>query len=113
MRSELAGFRFEARNREVWLDGRRIQDWSARERAHRMAYVPQVHAGTFGFSVEDVVMMGRTARGSISADSMSVGIPFGGNLQFRTMRRSRFVTQAMKSASERGSGGASLNLSRI
>ena len=50
---------------EVWLDSRRIPAWSTRECARRIAYVPQVHAGTFGFSVEDVVMMGRTARRSI------------------------------------------------
>lgn len=38
---------------------RPIGDYSARELARRMAYVPQTAPVTFGFSVEQVVMMGR------------------------------------------------------
>ena len=37
------------------------------ERARVIAYVPQVHVGTFAFAVETVVLMGRTAHGSLFA----------------------------------------------
>jgi iron complex transport system ATP-binding protein len=36
-----------------------------RERARRIAYVPQTHIATFAFSVESVVLMGRTAHGNL------------------------------------------------
>jgi iron complex transport system ATP-binding protein len=36
-----------------------------RERARLIAYVPQVHAGTFAFTVEDVVLMSRTSHGGL------------------------------------------------
>ena len=52
---------------EVLLEGVPIHDWPLRHRAHRLAYVPQVHTGTFGFAVEDVVMMGRSAHTSLMA----------------------------------------------
>ena len=45
----------------VRLDGRPLAGIPIRERARLMAYVPQNHAGTFGFSVAEVVLMGRTA----------------------------------------------------
>lgn len=51
----------------VRLDEKPLVDFSIRERAQKIAYVPQVHAGTFAFSVETVVLMGRTAHGSIFA----------------------------------------------
>ena len=35
--------------------------WSPRERARRMAYVPQSHSLPFGFSVLEMVLMGRTS----------------------------------------------------
>lgn len=47
---------------EITLDGKALNSLSARERAARMAYVPQAHAGVFAYSVLDVVLMGRTAR---------------------------------------------------
>lgn len=47
---------------EVRLEGEPLARMPVRERARRMAYVPQVHLGTFGFSVAEVVLMGRTAR---------------------------------------------------
>jgi len=50
---------------EVRLDGKPLGDYSIRERARVVAYVPQVHVGTFAFSVETVVLMGRTAHGSL------------------------------------------------
>lgn len=46
---------------EVRLDGRPLAAIPVAERARRVAYVPQVHTGTFGFSVAEVVLMGRTA----------------------------------------------------
>ena len=36
-----------------------------RERARLIAYVPQTHVATFAFPVETVVLMGRTAHGSL------------------------------------------------
>jgi iron complex transport system ATP-binding protein len=38
---------------------------SAQERARLIGYVPQVHHGTFAFTVESVVLMGRTAHGNL------------------------------------------------
>ncbi len=46
---------------DVILDGRPISAWSRRERALRIAYVPQAHEASFPFAVRDVVLMGRTA----------------------------------------------------
>jgi iron complex transport system ATP-binding protein len=47
---------------DIRLDDRPLASFSARERATRMAYVPQAHAGVFAYRVLDVVLMGRTAR---------------------------------------------------
>lgn len=47
---------------DVWLDGAPLAAMPVRERAQSMAYVPQAHLGTFGFTVAEVVLMGRTAR---------------------------------------------------
>lgn len=52
---------------EVTLGGHPLASISVRERARRIGYVPQVHTGTFAFSVETVVLMGRTAYGSLFA----------------------------------------------
>jgi iron complex transport system ATP-binding protein len=49
----------------VELDGRRLHRLSDRERAQAIGYVPQTHTATFAFSVESIVLMGRTARGSL------------------------------------------------
>ncbi|BDV42193.1 iron(III) ABC transporter ATP-binding protein [Geotalea uraniireducens] len=43
----------------VRLDGRDLRRIPARERARRLAYVPQVHREAFGYRVFDVVLMGR------------------------------------------------------
>jgi iron complex transport system ATP-binding protein len=51
-----------ARGGEIRLDGRPLSAWSRRERAMRIAYVPQAHAALFPFTVRDVVLMGRAAR---------------------------------------------------
>jgi iron complex transport system ATP-binding protein len=50
---------------EVRLADRPLQSYSVRERARSLAYVPQVHTGTFAFTVETVVLMGRTAHGNL------------------------------------------------
>ncbi|RDJ15810.1 ABC transporter ATP-binding protein [Rhizobium grahamii] len=47
------------RSGDVRLDGRPLSEWSRRDRARRIAYVPQAHASAFPFSVRDVVLMGR------------------------------------------------------
>jgi iron complex transport system ATP-binding protein len=47
------------------IDGRSLSAYSIRERARRIAYVPQVHTPTFAFTVETLVLMGRTAHGSL------------------------------------------------
>jgi iron complex transport system ATP-binding protein len=50
---------------EVAIDGRSLGTISVRERARLIAYVPQVHNPTFAFTVESVVLMGRTAHGNL------------------------------------------------
>src|SRR5262249_57635938 len=49
---------------EVAIGGRSLAGISIRERARLIAYVPQVHVPTFAFTVESVVLMGRTAHGT-------------------------------------------------
>ncbi|GCE84679.1 ferrichrome ABC transporter ATP-binding protein [Komagataeibacter diospyri] len=46
---------------QVWLDGKPMVDWSRREVARRIAYVPQGHVPLFPYSVRDIVGMGRLA----------------------------------------------------
>jgi iron complex transport system ATP-binding protein len=53
------------RSGEVRLGHRKLASHSARERARRIAYVPQSHTATFAFTVETIVLMGRTAHGTI------------------------------------------------
>src|SRR4029077_6479705 len=50
---------------EVRLGDKPLVDYSIRDRARVIAYVPQVHIGTFAFTVETVVLMGRTAHGTL------------------------------------------------
>ena len=52
-------------NGEVWLAGQPLDRLSVRARARLVAYVPQVHAGAFAFTVEDVVLMGRSGHGDL------------------------------------------------
>jgi iron complex transport system ATP-binding protein len=47
------------------IDGKPIASYAAAERARRIAYVPQSHVPSFAFTVETVVLMGRTAHGSL------------------------------------------------
>ncbi len=46
---------------EVLLGGRPLGQWSRRDFAHWVGYVPQAGAGVFPYTVEDVVLMGRAA----------------------------------------------------
>jgi iron complex transport system ATP-binding protein len=50
---------------EVRLGERSLSDYSNQERARLVAYVPQFHAVTFAFTVETIVLMGRTAHGNL------------------------------------------------
>jgi iron complex transport system ATP-binding protein len=50
---------------EAQIDGQSLAAYSVRERARRIAYVPQLHTPTFAFTVEAVVLMGRTAHGNL------------------------------------------------
>jgi iron complex transport system ATP-binding protein len=50
---------------EAQIEGRSLAAYSIRERARRIAYVPQLHTPTFAFTVEAVVLMGRTAHGNL------------------------------------------------
>jgi iron complex transport system ATP-binding protein len=52
---------------DVALDGRPLPQWSARERATRLAYVPQAAESYFDFSVRETVEMGRTAHRGVFA----------------------------------------------
>src|SRR5262245_30869481 len=50
---------------DVAIGGRTLAGISIRERARLIAYVPQVHVPTFAFTVDSVVLMGRTAHGNL------------------------------------------------
>jgi iron complex transport system ATP-binding protein len=50
---------------EVMIGGRSLARISVGERARLIAYVPQAHVPTFAFTVETVVLMGRTAHGNL------------------------------------------------
>jgi iron complex transport system ATP-binding protein len=50
---------------EVRLGDKALADYGIAERARVLAYVPQVHIGTFAFTVETVVLMGRSAHGNL------------------------------------------------
>ena len=50
---------------EALIDGRSLAAYSIRERARRIAYVPQLHVPSFAFTVETVVLMGRTAHDNL------------------------------------------------
>lgn len=51
----------------VMLDGRPLAALSIAERARRIGYVPQAHAGAFAFTVRELVLMGRTAHQGLFA----------------------------------------------
>lgn len=43
---------------QIFVDGDDAKKLPAKELAHRIAYIPQIHAQTFGYSVLDMVLMG-------------------------------------------------------
>jgi iron complex transport system ATP-binding protein len=50
---------------QVRLGERELSDFSNNERARLLAYVPQSHVATFAFTVEAIVLMGRTAHNNL------------------------------------------------
>ncbi|MET0217707.1 MAG: ABC transporter ATP-binding protein [Burkholderiales bacterium] len=50
-----------AQSGRIALGGRPLQDWSRRNIARVVGYVPQAHAAHFAFTVSEIVLMGRTA----------------------------------------------------
>ena len=50
---------------EVRLGDRSLATYGSRERAQLIAYVPQSHLASFAFTVESMVLMGRTAHGNL------------------------------------------------
>src|SRR5262249_23043382 len=50
---------------DALVEGRSLGALSIRERARAIAYVPQLHTPTFAFTVESVVLMGRTSHGNL------------------------------------------------
>ena len=56
-----------AQGGEVILDGRPLAVWTARERAARLAYVPQAAETFFDFSLMEMVEMGRTSHRGLFA----------------------------------------------
>jgi iron complex transport system ATP-binding protein len=50
---------------EIRLAGRRLADWSRRQIARQMAYVPQAHVSMFPYRVQEVVTLGRLPQGSL------------------------------------------------
>lgn len=56
-----------ARGGTLLLDDRPLAALSPPERARALGYVPQAHAGTFAFTVETVVLMGRSAHAGLFA----------------------------------------------
>jgi len=57
---------------EVELADRPLSDYSSRERARLLAYVPQSHVATFAFTVETIVLMGRIAHGNLFNRSTAI-----------------------------------------
>ena len=56
-----------ARGGRVELDGQPLAGYSIAERARRLAYVPQHQGDSFAFTIEDLVLMGRTAHAGLLA----------------------------------------------
>ncbi|MBR5490030.1 MAG: ABC transporter ATP-binding protein [Oscillospiraceae bacterium] len=49
-----------AKSGEILVDGRRLREFSRKEFARTISYVPQAHTPPFPFKVIDVIVMGRT-----------------------------------------------------
>ncbi len=46
---------------KVYVQGQRLHEWPLRELAHCLAYVPQAQDSSLSLSVQDMVLLGRTA----------------------------------------------------
>lgn len=64
---------------ELFIDGRRAEELTPRERAQKIAYIPQNHTPIFPYSVLDVLLMGRASHFSAfsSPGSVDRDIAFG------------------------------------
>ena len=81
----------------IAIDGANLLTLSARETAHRVAYIPQTHAMTFRFSVRDVVLMGTShtlsplaSPGKHRSGSRRRRWKSSGSVRFRIARSTRF-----------------------
>ena len=45
---------------QVFVDGEEVRGWTRKRFAQSVAYVPQTHDAAFGFTVREMVLMGRT-----------------------------------------------------
>lgn len=45
----------------IFFDGKSVSQWNHRQFAQHIAYIPQAHSTPFPYSVQDVVLFGRTA----------------------------------------------------
>jgi len=54
---------------EITLDAKPLREWPTRERATRLAYVPQASESYFDFSLRETVEMGRTAHLGVFASA--------------------------------------------
>ena len=54
---------------EVTLDGKPLDEWRVRDRATKLAYVPQASESYFDFTLRETVEMGRTAHRGVFASA--------------------------------------------
>ncbi len=64
---------------QLFIDGKSAEELSPKERAQKIAYIPQNHTPTFPYSVLDVLLMGRASHFSAfeSPGSVDRSIAFG------------------------------------
>lgn len=64
---------------QLFIDGKRAEELTAKERAQKIAYIPQNHTPIFPYSVLDVLLMGRASHFSAfsSPGSVDRDIAFG------------------------------------
>ena len=93
---------------EAQIDGRSLDAFSIRDRARRVAYVPQVHNPTFAFTVETVVLMGRTAHGGLVQPPVGArsrgGEPRAGRIRHRPSEGTRLHHDLRRRAATRPAG---------
>lgn len=79
----------------VYIANRSVTDWPRQQLATRIGYVPQAHTGLFAFTVEDVVLMGRTARlkrfGTPSAADREIALDRLDRMGARHLAKRRFT----------------------